>query len=232
MTEITKGLSKYIATDDLDRAIEELLKIGDELDDKCFYNEVIIQSTKLAHWHKLQRLGTEDYVALAMLRSKVSVNLLELIAQLPEKELELVNIKVQNIDEDQFKNQLLILLLLVKFGLVGWGISLWQAGGFYTKEVSSLLVMVVPSFILVLVPMVNDIYFRQKRKVRYFPNVSRRFQVACFVFLLLYGLFVVIILNGGANRTIDFLLAIILLGGIESLFALFVGKMLLPLFKN
>ncbi len=81
------NIRNLIAKNQLEEATETLLKVTQN---KQWHNEVVLQSTRLNEYKKLQRTGTEAIKELNQLKNQITNSLLSIVDELPKEEKESV----------------------------------------------------------------------------------------------------------------------------------------------
>ncbi len=228
-------LRRFVAADKLEHAVEKLLAATGGGQYGEYHDRVIHQSGQLQHYTRLRMQGTEDYADLARTRNRASLNLLDLIDQLPDSARleELANQRPVGVSEDTLKRNLFWILVAGKAIVIAFVTFLWSTGsGFGSKEYTATLGMLIPVFAVYIALMVEDATKTRNILQPGDQRVSKRFANISYVFVVLYPLLLLFILNLRGPGSITFEQMNTFVGLTEAGLGTYVGKVIFGLFRG
>lgn len=234
-TEAFKSeLRRFVAADEMEEAVDKLLAATGNGEYGEYHDQVIHQSGQLQHYARLQMQGTEDYADLARIRNRASLNILDLIDQLPDSAQleELAAKKPEGTSEDSLKSNLFWILVIGKAIVIAFVTFLWSTNsGFGSKEYTATLGMLIPIFAVYIALMVED---ATKSRTILKPGdrrVNKRFARTSYLFVILYPVILLLIINLRGPGNITFEQMNTFIGVTEAGLGTYVGKVIFGLFR-
>jgi hypothetical protein len=201
-------------------------------------NRVLLQQARFGQLNADQNTGIIDYDDIARNRIAITQALLNLVDQLPsagtlDKQLGKKS-KPRGIKESVLKRQIFISLVAVKVYIVGYILTLWQAGTFPLMEFLTLTGIVTTLFATYL-----TVIFRDIAQHRYVDSpldnrlVRRSFQWSAFLLLGLYVIVLQIVIDlYGRGDLTEFSQLSATITGVEGGLGVYLGQLIFSLFKK
>ncbi|MDX1943594.1 MAG: hypothetical protein SFU99_23710 [Saprospiraceae bacterium] len=228
-------LRRLLAADEPEKVIQQLLEHTEAIGALQLHNELVLQSGRYAQYERDQRLGTEDYDDLIRTRIKISQALLGIIDQLSEENAKAGKVKrLRGISEKALKNHVLWILLIEKILVVGFVFFLWETGTFTVEQFTNTIGLLIPLFATYLTVMLKDAAKHRHVEVALDQKllVKRNYQWMTYFLLLLYFWVIVGILNLRGPGILNQSQFTTLLATVESGLGVYIGTIVLALFKK
>ena len=228
---IQKNLRLLVAEDDLEKAINRLIAITEQLGGQDLHDEALLQSAKLEQYEKDKNLGTSSFEQQNLVKAQIGISTLSIINQLPIEESETANIQPKGIRESIFKMHILTLLLLSKIAIFIYLMTHWEAGGFSVDQFIGSITLLIPVFATYCSLALKDIFQSQGKK----PSIqrySRKIQWLTYFILIAYTVIIWIVIGLKPKGALDYKQMSMLLTAVESGFGVYVGQIVFSLFKN
>lgn len=230
--EYINNLKRLAATDRQEQILEELLTISYEINDNKYVKKVLHHSAQVNRLKILQLQGTEDIETIIRLRNKISLNTLELIDLLPIHDNKLEHLKsLLGVSVQRLRTKVFFLLFVQKIVLLFFIFSFYFLSGFDNEEVVTFTVITIILFSLIF-----SIYLSKDVKVKNLIKkddirVSRLYSRSIMGFTVTYLIVSIVTLALKAVLNLLTVIEVILiLGFMECLLGVFIGKVLLRLY--
>lgn len=234
--DFQQDLRRLVAGDELRAATDRLLAATEGKGYSEYHKEIVLFSSRLnAHWQDEVR-NTENYDTLSRNRSKLCLNLLDLIDAFPsEADMSMAKTTVVGVSEQKLKKNVFWQLLIGKIIVLFFAWFQHDTGGGLSRED---LLAVIGILIPILGTYLN-LAFQDATKNRHIlkpddVRVNKEFARRTYLVILSYPLILCLLLHLRAKGIVITSMAAltIALGLAESIWGIFVGKVVMGLFKS
>ena len=193
-------IKALLADDKLQKVMDHLLELTENLGNGYLYNQVVLQSSKYGQYTKMNTLGTHAYDDLMRTRTNITLALLDIINALPDDlSQQVTKSKPYGVSERSLKKQIFWWLAGGKLLIALYVFFLWQTGtGFTFQGVITVLAVIIPVLATYLGIAYEDVLKNRfpTKKVDFRLDVSIR-NTSYFFFMVYFGgIFLALYLHG------------------------------------
>ncbi len=228
------NIRQLISEGNLDEALSQLHAVAQTVANTEAADEITVLENRHAENQRKARLDTHDPAAIAREQNGIAASALALLKRLPEAPPKAVETP-KGIREQTMKQHILLLTLAVKAGVVLWLFNHWESGGFSADQFAGTLTLLLPVLAAYAGLMFQD--FLDHRHVQHTassasPRIRRNVQWAIYVFIIAYGLALIMAIGAKAKGTMSYAQLSGALALIESGLGIYLARIVRTFFPN